>query len=370
MKAAVHRRFGSPDVVTVDDVPTPVPRDDEVLVQIHAATVGVVDSVARRGTPFYARFQFGLRRPRFAVLGADFAGQIQATGPAVTRFAVGDQVFGTIAPRFGAHAEYVCLSEHAAVAPKPANLTYAEAAALVDTTALCFLRDQANLQRGQSILINGASGAVGATAVQLARHFGATVTGVCSGPNTELVRTLGADTVIDYTKTDFTRTGQAYDVIFDVAGKSSFSRCRPALTRAGVYLTTAPSLAILLQMPWTSRFGARKAVVAFTGLRAASEKRKDLLYISELAEASALTPVIDACYPLGRIADAHRHVEAGKKGNIIVTMNDLREPAPDMQEGGVRVPRTNQKGERRDSGDRSDRAGGLPPDGGAGGRGR
>ena len=257
------------------------------------------------------------------MLGTDFAGEIQATGPAVTGFAVGDQVFGTIAPRFGAHAEYVCLSEHAAVAPKPANLTYAEAAALVDATALCFLRDKANLQRGQSILINGASGAVGTTAVQLARHFGATVTGVCSGANTELVRKLGADTVIDYTAADFTRAGQTYDVIFDVAGTSSFSRCRPALSRAGVYLTTAPSLAILLQMPWTSRFGARKAVVAFTGLRAASEKRKDLLYISELAEASTLVPVVDACYRLPRTADAHRHVDTGRKrGNIVVTMTD------------------------------------------------
>jgi NADPH:quinone reductase-like Zn-dependent oxidoreductase len=328
MKAAVHHRFGAPDVVTVDDVPKPVPRDDEVLVQVHAATLGVVDGLARRGTPFYARFHFGLRRPRFAVLGADFAGQIQAIGPAVTRFAVGDQVFGTIAPRFGAHAEYICLSEHAAVAPKPANLSYAEAAALVDATALCFLRDKANLQRGQSVLINGASGAVGTTAVQLARHFGATVTGVCSGANTGLVRTLGAEIVIDYTEADFTRAGQVYDVIFDVAGKSSFTRCRPALSRAGVYLTTAPSLAILLQMPWTSRFSARKAVVAFTGLRAADQKRKDLLYISELAEASALTPVIDACYPLRRIADAHRHVEEGrKKGNVIITMTDLAPPA-------------------------------------------
>ncbi len=176
MKAAVYGRYGSPDVVTVDDVPMPVPRDDEVLVRLHAATVGIVDSLARRGVPAYARFAFGLRRPRFAVLGSDFAGQIEAVGPAVSRFAVGDQVFGTTAPRFGAHAQYVCLSEQAAMAPKPANLSYAEAAALVDGTALCFLRDKANLQRGQTILINGASGAVGTTAVQLAKHFGATVT--------------------------------------------------------------------------------------------------------------------------------------------------------------------------------------------------
>jgi NADPH:quinone reductase-like Zn-dependent oxidoreductase len=321
MKAAVYRRYGSPGVVSVDEMPEPVPRDNEVLVRIHAATLGVVDSLARRGAPFYARSHFGLRRPRFPVLGSDFAGQIEAIGPAVTRFAVGDQVFGALAPRFGAHAEYACLSEQAALAPKPANVTYAEAAALADTTALCFLRDKADLQPGQTILINGASGAVGAAAVQLARHFGATVTGVCSGAHTGLVRKLGAGTVIDYTETDFTRAGQTYDVIFDVAGTSSFTRCRAALSPAGIYLTTAPSLAILLQMPWTSRFGARKAVVAFTGLRAPSEKRRNLLYISDLTEASALVPVIDACYPLPRIADAYRHVDAGhKKGNVVITM--------------------------------------------------
>jgi len=321
MKAAVYRRYGSPGVVSVDDMPKPVPRDDEVLVRIHAATLGVVDSLARRGAPFYARAQFGLRRPRFPVLGSDFAGQIEATGPAVTRLAVGDQVFGTTAPRFGAHAEYACLSEQAALAPKPANATYAEAAALADTTALCFLRDKANLRPGQTILINGASGAVGAAAVQLARHFGATVTGVCSGPNTGLVTKLGAGAVIDYTEADFARAGPTYDVIFDVAGTSSFTRCRSALSPAGIYLTTAPSLAILLQMPWTSRFGTRQAVVAFTGIRAPSEKRRDLSDISGLTEASALVPVIDACYPLPRIADAYRHVDAGhKQGNVIITM--------------------------------------------------
>jgi NADPH:quinone reductase-like Zn-dependent oxidoreductase len=233
MKAAVHRRYGPPGVVTVEDVPKPVPADGEVLVRIHAAVAGVVDGLARRGAPFYARAHFGLRRPRFPVLGCDFAGQVEAAGPAVTRLAAGDQVFGTIAPRFGAHAEYVCLPEQAAVATKPANLSYPEAAALADATALCFLRDKAGLRRGQTVLINGASGAVGTAAVQLARHFGARVTAVCSGANADLVRTLGAGDVVDYTGTDFTRTGQAYDVIFDVAGKASFSRCRPALSRPG-----------------------------------------------------------------------------------------------------------------------------------------
>ena len=323
MKAAVHHRYGPPEVVTVTDVPTPVPRDDEVLVRIRAATVGVVDSLARQGTPRYARAHFGVRRPRFPVLGSDFAGVIEAAGPSVTRFAVGDEVFGTTAPRFGAHAEYARMSQDAALEPKPAGLSFPEAAALADGTALCFLRDKANLRRGQAILVNGASGAVGTVAIQLARHFGATATGVCGGASTGLVRDLGASAVIDYTQADFTRAGQVYDVIFDVAGKSSFAHCRAALTPAGIYLTTAPSPAILLQMPWTARFGSRKAVVAFTGLRAASAKRKDLGYIGELTEAGAVTPVIDAAYPLQRIADAYRHVDAGhKQGNVVVTMTD------------------------------------------------
>jgi NADPH:quinone reductase-like Zn-dependent oxidoreductase len=240
----------------------------------------------------------------------------------VSRFGVGEAVFGTIAPRFGAHAEYICLPEHGAVAPKPSHVSYAEAAALADATALCFLRDKAGLRPGQTVLVNGASGAVGSLAVQLAVHFGATVTGVCSGPHVRLVRKLGAETVVDYTRTDFTRAGRRYDVIFDVAGTSSFGRCRRALNPGGAYLTTAPSPAIFAQMPWTARFGSRRALVAFTGLRPAAEKRQDLLVISELAEASALVPVVGACYPLARIADAYRHIDVGhKKGTIVVTMS-------------------------------------------------
>ena len=205
MKAAVGRSFGPPDVVTVADLPRPEPRGDEILVRVRAAAVGVVDGLARRGSPWYARAHFGLLRPRFPVLGCDFAGQVEAAGPAVSRFGVGEAVFGTIAPRFGAHAEYICLPEHGAVAPKPANVSYVEAAALADATALCFLRDKAGLRSGQAVLVNGASGAVGSAAVQLAAHFGATVTGVCSGPHLRLVRKLGAESVIDYTRTDFIR---------------------------------------------------------------------------------------------------------------------------------------------------------------------
>jgi NADPH:quinone reductase-like Zn-dependent oxidoreductase len=322
MMAAVCRRYGGPDVVTVTDVPRPEPGDGEILVRVRAATVGVVDGLARRGSPWYARGHFGPLRPRFPVLGCDFAGQVEAAGPGVTRFGVGEAVFGTIAPRFGAHAEYVCLPEHGAVAAKPSNVTYPEAAALADATALCFLRDKAGLRARQTVLVNGASGAVGSMAVQLAVHLGASVTGVCSGPHVRLVRKLGAESVIDYTRADFTRAGQPYDVIFDVAGTSSFLRCRRVLEPGGVYLTTAPSAAIFVQMPWTAKFGSRRAVVAFTGLRAAAEKRRDLLVIRELAEASALTPVVGACYPLDRITDAYRHVDAGhKKGSIVVTMS-------------------------------------------------
>jgi len=321
MKAAVHDRYGSADVVRVQDLPTPVPGGDEVLVRVHAAVVGVVDSVAREGVPRYARVYFGLLRPRSPLLGSDFAGRVEAIGPAVTRFAVGDEVFGSLAPRFGAHAEYVCLSQDAALAPKPARLTFPEAAALVDTTALVFLRDKARLASGQTILVNGASGSVGTDAVQLARHLGAHVTGVCSGPNTDLLERLGADTTLDYTATDFTRAGTTYDVVFDVAGTSSFARSRRVLRRGGVYLTTAPSPAILLQMTWTARFGTRRAMVAFTGLRDAAAKRADLSYLAGLADAGALVPVVDTCYPLTDIADAYRHVDQGhKRGNIIVRM--------------------------------------------------
>jgi NADPH:quinone reductase-like Zn-dependent oxidoreductase len=316
------RRYGPPDVVTVTDVPRPEPRGDEILVRVRAAVVGVVDGLARRGSPWYARAYFGLLRPRFPVLGCDFAGDVEAAGAGISLFREGQAVFGTIAPRFGAHAEYICLPEHGTVAPKPSKVSYAEAAALPDATALCFLRDKAGLRSGQAVLVNGASGAVGSMAVQQAVLFGAVVTGVCSGPHLRLVRKLGASSVVDHTRTDFTRAGRRYDVIFDVAGTSSFGRCRRVLGPDGVYLTTAPSPAIFAAMPWTARFGSRRAVVAFTGLRPSGEKRQDLLVIRELAKASALAPVVGASYPVARIADAYRHVDAGhKKGTIVVTMS-------------------------------------------------
>jgi len=292
MKAAVYSRYGAPDVVAVGEIPTPTPRGDQILVRVRAATVGAADSVARRGAPRYARLFFGVRRPRKPVLGAGFAGDVAAIGPAVTRFAVGDGVFGNTAPSFGTHAEYVCLSEQDAVAPMPTNLSHDAAAALTDGTGLCFLRHKAHLSAGQRVLINGASGAVGTLAVQYARLVGAQVTAVCSGGNADLVRRLGADTVIDHTTTDFTEVEQAYD------------------------LTTAPGPAVLL---WTRRSRGRTAAVAFAGLRPVAEKRDDLAYITRCAEDSTFVPVIETCYPLAAVADAHRHVDTGhKKGNVIL----------------------------------------------------
>ncbi|MEO3922290.1 NAD(P)-dependent alcohol dehydrogenase [Micromonosporaceae bacterium B7E4] len=320
MKAAVYRTYGSPDVVRVEEVPTPVPGEEDVLVRVYAATVSVTDGTARRGSPAFSRLFFGLRRPKWTVLGSEFAGVVEAVGPGVTRLRIGDEVVGITGPDFGAHADYVRVHQDGALAPKPANLDFAEAVALADGTALAFLRDRARLRPGQTLLVNGASGSVGSAAVQLGRHFGARVTGVCSTPHLDLVRELGADTVLDYTREDFTRAGQTYDVVFDVAGTSSFGRCRRVLNPAGRYLSPVPSPGLLVQMPWSAAFGRKKAVVAFTGLRKAAEKTRDLLLVRELAEAGTLRPVIADRYPLERITQAHRHLERGKYGNIVVTM--------------------------------------------------
>jgi NADPH:quinone reductase-like Zn-dependent oxidoreductase len=320
MKAMVCTTYGSPDVLQLKQVAKPTPKDKEVLIKVHAAVVGPSDCAFRKGDPFIVKFIYGLVRPKFAILGVEFAGEIEAVGKDVTLFQKGDQVFGMSPNSFGAHAEYMCLPEDKSVIIKPANTTYVEAAGIVDgaTTALTFLRDVAKLQRGQKILINGASGAVGAYAVQLAKYFGAEVTGVCSAANVALVQSLGADQVIDYTKEDFTNNGQAYDVIFDAVGKSSFSRCKGALTQTGMYLSTAPTLGIVLQMVRTSLFGSKKAKFATAGLM---QNKDNLTFLKDLIEAGKIISVIDRCYPLEQTAEAHRYVEQGhKKGNVVITL--------------------------------------------------
>ena len=320
MKAIVYTKYGSPDVLQLQEVAKPTPKDHEVLIHVHAAIVGPVDCVFRKGDPFLIRLLFGLTKPRRSILGVEFAGEIEAAGHAVQAFQPGDQVFGMSPDRSGAHAEYLCLPEDQPMALKSAKMTYEEAVGICDgaPTALIFLRQIAKVKPGQKVLINGASGSVGTAAVQLARYFEAEVTGVCSTTNIDLVKSLGADQVIDYTQEDFTTNGQTYDVIFDVVGKSSFSQCQGSLTPRGVYLSTALTLTILLHMFWTGLRGGKKARFATAGLM---QKKENLLFLKELFEAGKLKAVIDKRYPLEQMTAAHQYVETGhKKGNVVITV--------------------------------------------------
>lgn len=323
MKAILCTKYGSPDVLQLKEIEKPTPKDNEVLIRVYAALVTPADCAFRKGEPFISRFFFGLQKPKF-IPGDEIAGEIEAVGKDVKVFKKGDRVFGSCGSTFGAHAEYKCLPEGEVLALKPANLSYGEAAAVcyAGLTALPFLRDKANIQSGQKILINGASGAIGTFAVQLAKYYGAEVTGVCSTPNVELVKSLGAEKVIDYIREDFTKTGQTYDIIFDVVAKSSFSRCKNSLNQSGIYLTTFPSPGVMLQMLWTSKFSRKKAIFTATGLRPSSKKARDLIFLKELAESGKIKSVIDKHYPLEYIAEAHSYVEKGhKKGNVIITLD-------------------------------------------------
>ncbi|WP_123042903.1 NAD(P)-dependent alcohol dehydrogenase [Cohnella candidum] len=321
MKAIVYTQYGSPEVLELQNVEKPTPKDNEVRIRIRAAVVTPADCSFRRADPFMVRFVYGLFRPRNRILGVELSGEIEEIGREVKGFQAGDQVYGISPKSFGAHAEYVCLPETAPLAPKPANMTDEEAAGICDgaLTSLVFLRDAAKIKSGQKVLVNGASGSVGAYAVQLAKYYGADVTGVCSAANVELVRSLGADRVIDYTQTDFTRTGETYDVIFDAVGKSSYSRCKDVLAPAGVYLSTVPSAGLMLSMLMTAIGGGKKAKFVTAGLK---QNQQNLDFLRELAESGQLRPVIDRRYPLERIAEAHRYVETGrKKGNVVIAMD-------------------------------------------------
>ena len=303
MRAVTYARFGPPEVLQVGQAPKPAPKAKEVLIRVHAATVCKEDPDMRAAPGFN-----GLLRPRHPILGQEFAGEVAAVGPGASRFKPGERVFGIDA--FGAHAEYKCLSEDATLAGMPAGLTYAEAASVPNgaLTALPFLRDHGHIRRGQIVLVYGASGSVGTAAVQLARAYGAEVTGACSTPNLELVRSLGASRVVDYTCDDFATLGQTYDIIFDAVGKLALSHCWDRLAEDGVYLTVIPGPGVLLRGLWASLAGGRQARFAATGLRPARQKAEDLGYVRELIEAGQFRPVIDRRFPLEQIAEAHHYV--------------------------------------------------------------
>ncbi len=330
MKAIVYTEYGTPDVLHLAEVAKPAPKATEILIHVHATAVNFGDLLARNfkavtprqfNMPIFfwlpARFAFGFNTPRKNVLGRELAGEVEAVGSAVTRFKPGDQVFGYRGENMGAYAEYVCMPEDATVALKPANLTYEEAATIPYGTimALSLLR-KAKILPGQKVLINGASGGIGSAAVQLAKYFGAEVTGVCGTPRLEFVKSLGADHVIDYTREDFTQNGETYDLIFDVLGKSSFSRCKSVLKPGGILLYASFKLKQLLQMAWTSRNGSQKVICAL-----APGNLADLLTVKELVEAGKITAIIDRCYPLEEAAEAHRYAESGHTtGSVVITV--------------------------------------------------
>jgi NADPH:quinone reductase-like Zn-dependent oxidoreductase len=324
MKAVVYEKYGSPDVLEIKELAKPTPKDNEILVKVYATTVTVADVRSRSFTvpPSFwlpARIALGFRKPKKAVLGMELAGEIEAVGKDVARFKKGDQVFAATLINFGAYAEYKCLPENAAVSVKPNNITFEEAAALPigARTALHYLR-KANIQPGQKVLVYGASGSVGTYAVQLAKYFGAEVTGVCSTANVELVKSLGADKVIDYTVEDFSDEGETYDIIFEAVDKSSFSACMRVLKEDGIYLNVTVPIPGL-RMLWAKMTSSKKLMLGENP----PEKAEDLSFLKKLIEAGEIKPVIDRCYPLEQIVNAHRYVDKGhKKGNVAITVGD------------------------------------------------
>ncbi|XXY47716.1 NAD(P)-dependent alcohol dehydrogenase [Sorangium sp. So ce269] len=326
MKAVVFDVYGPPEVLQLAEVDKPAPGNREVLVRIRATTVTAEDPKMRgfKHPPLLwlpIGLLFGFRRPRKTILGTEFAGEVEAVGKDVTLYQNGDPVFGYTGTSFGAHAEYKCVPEHAIMAAKPSKLSYEQAASIPNgaLTALVYLRNMARLQPRESVLVYGASGAVGTAAVQIAKALGARVTGVCSGRNLALVASLGADEVIDYTRQDFTRNGQAYDIVFDTIGKTSMAQVEGSLRPKGRYLVTVFGVRELLWMLWTSLAGGKRILGGASNFHWTPD---DLAYLRDLIEAGKLTAVIDRSYPLADAAQAHRYVEEGhKRGNVVLTVD-------------------------------------------------
>jgi NADPH:quinone reductase-like Zn-dependent oxidoreductase len=324
MKAIVHTKYGPPEELKLMEVEKPVPKDKEVLIKIHATTVTTTDCNVRNLTfvpksfVFLARMMFGFKTPKIKILGIDLAGEVETVGNDVKLFKKGDHVFGSPGTKFGGHAEYCCVAESGALAVKPAGMSWEEAAAfsLAGNTALFYIRDLGKIKAGQKILIHGASGAIGSYAVQLAKYYGAEVTGVCSGTNAALVKLLGADRVIDYTKEDFTKGDERYDFVFNVVGKTTFEQCKGILKPKGIFLDNMLELMDFPKMMWTSMTGGKKIKGGVS-----KERAENLYFFAELFESGKLKPVIDKTFPLEQTAEAFRYVEEGhKKGNVVITI--------------------------------------------------
>lgn len=317
MKAAVYVQYGAPEVLQVKAVEKPMPGNNEILVRIRATAVNSGDWRLRKADPFAVRFIFGLIKPKINILGSVFSGEVERVGEAVKQFKVGDLVFGHTDMSFGAYAEYKCLPENASIAIKPANISHEEAAVIPfgGVAAWHFIK-KARIQPGQKVLVVGASGAVGSAAVQLAKSFGAEVTGVCSTPNIALVKSIGADQVIDYTKEDFTQNGETYDVIFDAVKAISVSRSIKSLNKNGIMILSAAGMPEMLQGLWISMTSKKKVMTGVISHNAA-----DLIFLKELVETGKFKPVIERTYPLEQISEAHAYVEKGhKKGNVAIAV--------------------------------------------------
>lgn len=320
VKAIEYTHYGPPEVLHLSEVEKPVPKDHEVLIRIRAVAVNMGDCELRRPEIpnliwFIVRLAFGLFKPRNKILGAYLSGEIEVAGKAVKRFKEGESVFACTGPRFSAYAEYICLPEKEAIALKPSNMTYEEAAALpLGLDALHFLR-KAEIKKGEKVLVNGAGGGIGTIAVQLAKHYGAKVTAVDRSEKLDMLRSIGANHVIDYTQEDFAKSGERYDVIFDLVGKQSYARCVSSLKQNGRLLLTNPDgLSQMLRGAWTSAISGKKVISQF-----ASAKAEDLVILKELAERGELRSVIDRSYPLEEVVEAHRYVESGqKKGSVVL----------------------------------------------------
>lgn len=323
MKAITYHRYGAPDVVGLEEVPTPTPGNDEILIRVHAGVVTPADGAARKGEPFLIRLMGGIRRPRQPILGSEIAGEVAAVGDGVSRFKVGDRVMAATGDTYGGHAEFVVLPEDGAIEHIPAAATFEQGVALAEgpVTALPFLRDHGGVKPGMHVLINGGSGSVGSAAIQLAKVLGAEVTGVASTANQELMRELGADHVIDYKTADLSAVRDRYDVFFDVSGKTDFGAIKGALREGGVYLDTYPSMNTMWHQLVTTRFGSKKAKFVATGLRKPEQKRPDLVLFRELFEQGRLTPIIDRTYSMEQAAEAHAYVDTGhKSGNVVLDL--------------------------------------------------